>query len=91
MKNFREAAKINGAALVKGGFGALLAWREDGDVGAQTPRSSARPARLCHPTLCTGSPSNELRYVLCGGPVSRYQAVFNLGAVNGGGRLFVCL
>lgn len=37
------------------------------------------------------SPSNELYYTLCGGHASCSEAVFNLGAVNGGGRLFVCL
>lgn len=40
--------KIDGAALVKAGFRALLARRKDGDVGAQTHCSSPRPARLSH-------------------------------------------
>lgn len=44
----RLPKKINGPALVKAGFRALLAWRKDGDVGAQTPRSSPCPARLSH-------------------------------------------
>lgn len=33
----RLPKKINGPTLVKAGFRALLAWRKDGDVGAQTP------------------------------------------------------
>lgn len=33
----RLPKKINGPALVKAGFRALLAWRKDGDVGTQTP------------------------------------------------------
>lgn len=36
-------------------------------------------------------PSNESYYMLCGGHVSCSEAVFNLCAVNGGGRLFVSL
>lgn len=46
---FREPPKINGVALViKAGFRALLAGREDGDVAVRAPRSSPRRACLSH-------------------------------------------
>lgn len=88
----RLPKKINGPALVKAGFRALLAWRKDGDVGAQTPpflspSCSSLPSQP--PAPC--SPGNELYYMLCGGHVSCYEAVFNLCTLNGRGRLFVCL
>lgn len=54
-KNFREAAKINGAALGQAGF---ARW-EEGGVGAQTPGSSPRPAGLSR-----GSPRHPARPVM---------------------------
>lgn len=65
-----------------------MGWEGDGDVGAGPPSQPEPPppaeTSLPSQPSAAGVPGNDLYYMLCGGHVLCYEAVFNLCALNGG-------